>query len=41
MNIKGRQLRPLWQIIILLPAYPVYWVARQFVNLYEALIEAL
>jgi hypothetical protein len=36
-----RKLRPLWQIAILLPLYPLYWTARRFVNLYEALIDAL
>jgi hypothetical protein len=41
MTYKGRELRPLWQIAVLLPAYPFYWAARQFVNLYEALTDAL
>lgn len=41
MTYNGRTLRPLWQIALLLPLYPFYWVARQFVNLFEALTDAL
>lgn len=32
MQYKGRTLRPLWQIALLLPIYPVYWLARTFAD---------
>ena len=38
---RGDNIRPLWQIAILLPLWPIYWVARQIVNLFEALDDAL
>ena len=32
MQYRGRTLRPLWQIALLLPIYPVYTLARRFVE---------
>lgn len=29
---KQSQMRPVWQICLLLPAYPIYLAARKFVD---------
>lgn len=36
MTYKGRTLRPLWQIALLLPVYPFYAAARWFVEFMDS-----
>jgi len=32
MKYNGQELRPIWQIVLLLPLWPLYLVARPFVK---------
>jgi len=35
MKINDRQLRPIWQIILLFPVALIYWPAKAFVDFVE------